>query len=146
MSTLELRAADEDEMRSLAADLAQRLPRSGWIGISGDLGAGKTTLVRALVLELGGDADDVASPTFAIVHEYPLVGGRTVWHVDAYRLSDSPLEWESIGLPDLLAGRDLVFVEWPRDEFDRWATRSGQIDVTVEDDQSRAVRWTPADA
>lgn len=80
--------------------------------LRGDLGAGKTTLVKGIAAALGaGDADDVASPTFTLVHEYR---GRKVrlFHLDLYRLeNDSQLEalgvWEMLDAPDAL-----VLAEW----------------------------------
>lgn len=131
-------------MDEVAAQIAPALPGRGWIGLSGDLGAGKTTLVRALILALGGDEADVASPTFSLMHEYPLDDGRSVWHADAYRLSDSPHEWEQIGLTDLLAGDDLVLVEWPQQGFDAYQPRAGDVEISVREDESRRIRWTAA--
>lgn len=143
-STLDLIARDAEAMSEIAAQLAPLLPAHGWIGLSGDLGAGKTTLVRALIIALGGDESDVASPTFSLVHEYPLRGGRSVWHADAYRLSGSPHEWEQIGLPELLGGVDLVLVEWPHEGFDRYAPRAGDIEIEMCEDDSRRIRWRAA--
>lgn len=80
------------------------------ITIEGDLGAGKTTLTRAICRGYGVSAD-VTSPTFTIVHEYE--GTRSkVYHLDLYRLRD-PRELVSIGWDDLLSERALVIVEWP---------------------------------
>jgi tRNA threonylcarbamoyladenosine biosynthesis protein TsaE len=80
------------------------------ITIEGDLGAGKTTLTRAICRGYGVSAD-VTSPTFTIVHEYE--GARsTVYHLDLYRLRDSR-ELETLGWDDMLAEKALVIVEWP---------------------------------
>jgi tRNA threonylcarbamoyladenosine biosynthesis protein TsaE len=80
------------------------------ITIEGDLGAGKTTLTRAICRGYGVTGD-VTSPTFTIVHEYE--GARSkVYHLDLYRLRD-PGELVSIGWDDILAEKALVIVEWP---------------------------------
>lgn len=80
------------------------------ITIEGDLGAGKTTLTRA-ICQGYGVTSDVTSPTFTIVHEYE--GGRSkVYHLDLYRLRESR-ELETVGWDDMLQDNALVIVEWP---------------------------------
>ena len=80
--------------------------------LRGDLGAGKTTLVKGIVSSLGAaEPDEVASPTFTLVHEYN-GRGLAVYHLDLYRLeSDSQLE--ALGISEMLDRADaLVLVEW----------------------------------
>jgi tRNA threonylcarbamoyladenosine biosynthesis protein TsaE len=99
------------ETEELAARLAAGLSGGDVVLISGELGAGKTTFVRGACRQLGVTVP-VTSPTFTIGQRYPAAGGRTVGHVDLYRISS--LENED---PDLLAdytGPDTItFVEWP---------------------------------
>ena len=80
------------------------------VAISGELGAGKTTLVQA-ICEGYGVTDEVTSPTFALVHEYhaPL---SPVLHLDLYRL-DRPEQLDSLGWDELICARAIVLVEWP---------------------------------
>lgn len=78
---------------------------------SGDMGAGKTTLIRALCRHLGVQ-DAMSSPTFALVNEYRLPSGAPVYHMDLYRLR-SEEEAEGAGLVDLIDSGALCFVEWP---------------------------------
>ena len=96
---------------AVGADLAARLAAGDLVHVRGDLGAGKTTLVRGACRALGVRVP-VTSPTFAIAHRYGAADGLVVAHVDLYRLGG--LERED---PDLLAdyvGRDrITFVEWP---------------------------------
>jgi len=80
------------------------------VAIAGDLGAGKTTLVRAICRGYGV-RDEVTSPTYALVHEYQGARGP-VYHVDLYRLG-SPGELTSIGWYDIISSNALVLVEWP---------------------------------
>lgn len=103
--------ADETAMITLGCRLAAALPESGLVvTLRGDLGAGKTTLVRAMLRELGVTGH-VRSPTYTLVEPYDL-GGRHAYHLDLYRVGD-PEELEFLGVRDLDPAIDLVFVEWP---------------------------------
>jgi tRNA threonylcarbamoyladenosine biosynthesis protein TsaE len=79
--------------------------------LSGDLGAGKTTFLKML-LHRFGVMDPVTSPTFSIVNEYMTNDNQLVYHMDLYRLRDS-VELIEIGIPDMLDGQALCFIEWP---------------------------------
>jgi tRNA threonylcarbamoyladenosine biosynthesis protein TsaE len=93
--------------RSLAAELSPPL----LVLLRGDLGAGKTTLVKGIAEGFGAArAEDVTSPTFTLVHEYR--GPRTtLYHVDLYRI-DSERELETLGLDDLLGPDCILLIEW----------------------------------
>jgi len=101
-------------MAALACRLAAKLTCPEIIYLSGPPGAGKTTLVRELLLVLG-HVGPVRSPTYTLYETYQIhpAGGEelTIHHLDLYRLSD-PEELDYIGLRDLLAA-DLILVEWP---------------------------------
>ncbi len=103
------RTATEDETIALGERLAARLPRKGVTLLIGNLGAGKTTLAKGIVKGLKAAApEDVASPTFTLIHEY---GGGRVCHVDLYRLDD-PREVATLGLDDLFERDAQVLIEW----------------------------------
>lgn len=93
---------------SFAADFARALHPGDVVALSGDLGAGKTTFVRAAVRELHGD-DPTSSPTFTFWHRYH--GDPPVDHIDLYRLDD-PSELRELGLDEAFDGRSIVFIEW----------------------------------
>jgi tRNA threonylcarbamoyladenosine biosynthesis protein TsaE len=95
--------------RELARLLLARLPAGSLLLLSGPLGAGKTTLVQQLGLELGANAQ-ISSPTYTLIHEYPTPQGTLV-HADAYRLDDAR-ELAALGLADYLERARLVVVEW----------------------------------
>jgi tRNA threonylcarbamoyladenosine biosynthesis protein TsaE len=94
---------------TLAHETAEALPHGALLVLSGPLGAGKTTFVRALARSLESDAD-VTSPTYTLVHEYPTPAGPLV-HVDAYRL-ESAASLEGLGLDEYLERARVVVVEW----------------------------------
>jgi tRNA threonylcarbamoyl adenosine modification protein YjeE len=104
--------ADAEAMAQVGAMLAEQLEPGDVLALHGELGAGKTTLVRGLAVALGVPAEDVSSPTFALVHRYH---GRdvTLLHADLYRVED-PGELLEAGLDEQLCDPDcLVVVEWP---------------------------------
>ena len=106
--TLEL--ADEAATEALAARLQRLLGPGDMIALGGDLGAGKTTLARALIRAAAGAAVDVPSPTFTLVQTYELPAG-TIWHFDFYRLS-GPDEVIELGWDEARAD-GILLVEWP---------------------------------
>jgi len=100
------------------AGLAARLRAGDVVLLEGDLAAGKTTLVRGLVVGLGGSAEDVSSPSFVLVQSYPCaaVGVQRLHHIDLYRLADQLRELRALGLEEFLSdplGPPLV-ANWTR--------------------------------
>lgn len=101
----------EEDTAAFARRLAaQPAIRDAFLTLHGDLGAGKTTLVRHLLGALGV-AGRIKSPTYAVVepHEAP---GLSIWHFDFYRFDD-PREWEDAGFRDIFATPGLKVAEWP---------------------------------
>ena len=131
--------ATEAETERAGREIARSLEPDAVVHLVGDLGAGKTFLARAIAAELGADPADVASPSFAIVHEYPRRGAPPIIHIDGYRLSDSPREWMEIGIPEMLAGPGVKLIEWPKREFEEFEDSHVEITVRVRDDGAREV-------
>jgi tRNA threonylcarbamoyladenosine biosynthesis protein TsaE len=117
----------EEETASAGERLARSLAPGDVILLYGELGAGKTAFVRGLARGLGGQPDDVSSPTFTLVQEY--ASPRcTLYHVDLYRLE--PREVDDLGLEELVGGDGIVAIEWA----ERWHGRPDHaIEVRIED-------------
>jgi tRNA threonylcarbamoyladenosine biosynthesis protein TsaE len=103
----------EAETEEFGRRLGEALSGREVVYLIGDLGAGKTALARGLARGRGAVPRQVASPSFAILHEYSGPDARIVLrHLDLYRLADRPGELEILGLPESVAGAP-VAVEWP---------------------------------
>jgi len=99
-----------EQTAEIAQEIAALIPAPAVIQLTGNLGAGKTTLTKSLVEAWGaGAADDVSSPTFTLIHEYgePV----TVYHIDLYRL-EKPNEFYSLGLDEIFDSPARVLIEW----------------------------------
>ncbi|MEO8343405.1 MAG: tRNA (adenosine(37)-N6)-threonylcarbamoyltransferase complex ATPase subunit type 1 TsaE [Gallionella sp.] len=107
---LPLFLADESATAALAQRIAAWLKPGMVIYLHGDLGAGKTTLVRG-VLNALGYTDRVKSPTYTLVEPYH-IAGLEFRHFDLYRLRDEE-EWEAAGFRDEFDGRNIFLIEWP---------------------------------
>jgi tRNA threonylcarbamoyladenosine biosynthesis protein TsaE len=103
-------ALTEQELTDWGERLGRQINPPLLITLDGDLGAGKTTLARAICAGYGV-RDEVTSPTFAIVHVYD-APKSPVYHVDLFRL-DSPRDLQNIGWDDIIQSDALVLVEWP---------------------------------
>lgn len=103
-----------EDLRRVASEVAEALPMTGVVAVHGTMGAGKTTLVRA-VLQAWGTEEEGASPTFGLVHHHTVSRqGDTcqVRHMDLYRLEHEE-EAERAGIADMLLEEVLTLVEWP---------------------------------
>jgi tRNA threonylcarbamoyladenosine biosynthesis protein TsaE len=129
----------QQETETLGAELAEKLSATDVVYLVGDLGAGKTTLARGLARGLGADARDVASPTFALLHEYVGGAGAVVLrHLDLYRLADRESDLDVLGLPGAVSGAPIA-VEWPNDAIRRLLPPTLEIRIRPEADGSRRI-------
>ena len=146
-----MRLADEADTLALGAQLAALVQPGDVITLSGDLGAGKTTLARGLLAALGLEGE-APSPTFAIVQTYaPPETMLPVAHIDLYRIED-PGEAEELGIDELRADH-LLLVEWPeRLGAEHWRdalrlriepAAAGGRRLTADVPPSWEARWSP---
>ena len=111
MTSRELVTHSMDETIERGREIGAGLKPPILILLSGELGAGKTTLTKGIASGLGAAREeDVTSPTFTLVHKYE--GRRRVYHVDLYRVGDFH-DLETLGLEDVFSEQAVVIVEWP---------------------------------
>ena len=129
----------EADSERAGREIARTLAPDAIVHLVGDLGAGKTFLARAIASELGADPREVASPSFAIVHEYPRRGAPPIIHIDGYRLSENRREWLEIGIPELLAAPGVKLIEWPKREFEEFEDSHVEVSIRVREDGAREI-------
>ena len=135
-----VRWPDETATHLFAAGLSQQPAlRNAFIALHGDLGAGKTTLVRHLLQSLGVTGR-IKSPTYAVVETYQL-DGFDASHFDFYRFSD-PQEWEDAGFRDIFASKGLKLAEWPEKAHGMLPQPDLDIHLRTSDDGTREVTLT----
>ncbi len=116
--------------------LGRELQRGDVVALCGDLGAGKTALVKGIARGLG-ITQEVTSPTFTLVHEYP--GGRLpLFHIDLYRL-DNPEQALAIGIEDYLSGPGVTAIEWSEKIDSLLPATATRIRITVMDNDARRI-------
>ncbi len=113
------------------------LEKGGVVAMYGAMGAGKTTLVAALMRE-AGSPDDVSSPTFALVNEYLTGADETVYHFDFYRIS-SPAEAFDLGYEEYFYSGALCLVEWPEKIGELLPDDALSLTITTLSDGSRRI-------
>ena len=134
---------DEGDTQSFAQALAASPAiHQALVELRGDLGAGKTSFVRHLLLALGVTGR-IKSPTYAVMESYVLADlpgreGTNIWHFDFYRFND-PDEWEEAGFRDIFASPGLKLVEWPEKAGEHLPRPDLQVDIDVQEDGVRRV-------
>ncbi|MEM9839907.1 MAG: tRNA (adenosine(37)-N6)-threonylcarbamoyltransferase complex ATPase subunit type 1 TsaE [Pseudomonadota bacterium] len=134
-----LRSRDEQQTARLGAVLGPQLRSGDLVLLEGNLGAGKTSLARAIIRGMAGAPIDVPSPTFGLIESYDFE--TPLYHVDLYRLDDADQALE-LGLEDMMdAG--IMLIEWP--ERVPWLSRGPRLEIRIEakKDGTRMIRLTP---
>jgi tRNA threonylcarbamoyladenosine biosynthesis protein TsaE len=135
--TRDITTNSAEETIAFGRTLAELLAPPKLVLLRGDLGAGKTTLVKGIAAAFEAAAEeDVTSPTFTLVHEYR--GPRAnLYHIDLYRV-DTPRELETLGLDDLRSERSVLLIEWG-EKFAR-LQRERDMEISLETDGENR-RW-----
>lgn len=143
-----IRIADEADLGRFATQLAACLPAHAFVALRGDLGAGKTTLVKALAAAVGIDPADVVSPTFGLIdlHDAPAATPPVhIVHADLYRLSDLD-DLREIGWDDATAARPparvWTFVEWPERVAEALPADRLDLEITITSETGRRLMVT----
>jgi len=124
------------ELSRFGEDLGAQLHAPAVIGLSGELGTGKTTLVQAICRGLGAKAR-ATSPTYALVHHYH-AGATPVYHIDCYRLRH-PEEARDLGFDDMVREGAIMLIEWPERAGDWTPPLDRRFHLSYDDDPTRRV-------
>ena len=131
--------ATENQLDQVAEAILNAYPEERVFGFYGEMGAGKTTLIKAICRTLGVH-DITSSPTFAIINEYWTDGGEPLYHFDFYRI-DEPADASRVGFEEYLYSGHYCFIEWT--EKVEEILQGGFVPVTIErvDDDRRLFRF-----
>ncbi|QNR25321.1 tRNA (adenosine(37)-N6)-threonylcarbamoyltransferase complex ATPase subunit type 1 TsaE [Croceimicrobium hydrocarbonivorans] len=129
--------ASQAELADLAPQIVVAL-KDSLVLFKGEMGAGKTTLIKSLCKALGVK-DEVSSPTFSLVNEYQGAKGEQIFHFDWYRLEDESEAWD-MGWEDYLDRGDYLFMEWPEKISTLIPPDFALIEIEVTSAESRIIR------
>lgn len=129
-----------DALKTAAAEFTEVVGRHPLIAFYAPMGAGKTTFTKAVCESMGVPAEEISSPTFAIVNEYVGGEGQSIYHFDFYRIAKDT-EALDIGLYDYLDSGCPCFMEWPENIEDLLPEETLKVRITVCEDGSRVVSW-----
>ena len=141
MAKQEFTTQSAEETVALGRTLAPLLSPPKLVLLRGDLGAGKTTLVKGIAEAFGAaSAEDVTSPTFTLIHEYR-GPSASLFHIDLYRV-DTARELETLGLDDLVSENSILLIEWG-EKFARFR-QERDVEIVLEPigEDQRRVRVT----
>jgi tRNA threonylcarbamoyladenosine biosynthesis protein TsaE len=125
----EFTTTSPEETIALGRELASLLAPPKLVVLTGDLGAGKTTLVKGIAQGFNAASEeDVTSPTFTLIHEYR-GPAATVYHIDLYRI-DTLRELDTLALDDLMSENSVLLIEWG-EKFPRFQ-RERDVEIALE--------------
>jgi len=128
---------DKKHLLSAARELLKLCGDKKIFAFYGAMGAGKTTIIKA-ICEVLGAVDIVSSPTFTLVNEYITTGGKTLYHIDFYRIKRME-EVFDFGVEEYLTGDSYCFMEWPELIEDILPTDRVNVRITVDDREQRTL-------
>ncbi len=128
------------EIDNAAKEFLERIADTRLIAFRAPMGAGKTTFITAICKSMGIPADEISSPSFALVNEYRTPGGESVFHFDFYRIKDER-EALDIGLYEYLDSGSYCFMEWPENVGELLPEETLQVQIEVLADGARRIFW-----
>jgi tRNA threonylcarbamoyladenosine biosynthesis protein TsaE len=137
MKTISIKSLDT--LDQAADTFLEAIGGKNIIAFSGEMGAGKTTLIQALCKSLGVRSE-VNSPTFSLVNQYFTEDGQSIFHFDLYRIED-PSELFDMGYEEYFFSGDLCFIEWPEKASHLIPEEALRVKIQVKADQSRELQF-----
>jgi len=126
---------DKKHLHSAARELLRLFGKNKIFAFYGGMGAGKTTIIKAICEELGA-VDIISSPTFTLVNEYKTERGETIYHIDFYRIKKQE-EVFDFGVEEYLTGDSWCFMEWPGLVEEILPPETVKVSITVDDNEQR---------
>ena len=142
MRTVQIPINNVDALAEAARQFMAEMGDYTVFAFYGQMGAGKTTFINALCRELGVEPDSTNSPSFAIINEYRSDStAELIYHFDCYRL-ENEAEAQDIGVEDYFDCGALCFIEWPERIDGLLPDDTVEVEITVNDDDSRMLKIT----
>ena len=132
---MEIVIKDKKHLHSAAKKLLEYCGNNKIIAFYGSMGAGKTTIIKA-ICEVLGAVDIVSSPTFTLVNEYKTSEGETLYHIDFYRIKKQE-EVFDFGIEEYLSGNSYCFMEWPELVEEILPPETVNVRITVDENEQR---------
>jgi len=126
---------DRKHLNTAARDILKQTGENKIIAFYGSMGAGKTTIIKALC-EVLGTVDIISSPTFTLVNEYRTGSGETIYHIDFYRIKKQE-EVFDFGIEEYLTGESYCFMEWPELIEEILPPETVKVRIAVDDNEQR---------
>jgi tRNA threonylcarbamoyladenosine biosynthesis protein TsaE len=134
---MEILIKDKRNLPAAAKKLLKYTGGNRIIAFYGHMGAGKTTIIKAICKVLGAN-DIISSPTFTLVNEYLTSGGESIFHIDFYRIKKQE-EVFDFGVEEYLTGKSYCFMEWPELVEELLPRGTVKVRITVDEDEHRTL-------
>jgi tRNA threonylcarbamoyladenosine biosynthesis protein TsaE len=134
---MEILIKDKRYLSAAARELLMHFSDKKIFAFYGSMGAGKTTIIKALCKNLGA-IDIVSSPTFTLVNEYKTSVGESLFHIDFYRIKKQE-EVYDFGLEEYLTGESYCFMEWPELVEELLPAETVRVRITIDNDEQRVL-------